>query len=163
MAGPAKQKQHKQEKQEQKQARSSDDSSSSRNNTQRSINKYDGNKDPAGHGKGVLDYTRPQDLKNLSDFLGFAGYEVARGVSTNALFQSAHASTQANGCFASRSPVVLSIRLVWWVHINPSSTPPESPPSPATHRFRKITSFYSYQILHWHCTSLCIFDYLSPS
>lgn len=83
MAGPSKQRAHK--KQEQEQARSSDNSSASRNNTQRSINKFDGNKDPTGHGKGVLDYTRPQDLKNLAEFLGLGGHEAARGVSETPL------------------------------------------------------------------------------
>jgi|SRR5690242_1024598 len=92
MAGPAsaqkqKQKQQKQQQQQQKQqpaARSADNSSASRNPTQRSINKFDGNKDPHGHGKGVLDYTRPNDLKNLSEFLGMGGWYTARGVSSNA-------------------------------------------------------------------------------
>lgn len=84
MAGPAKQ-HAKKEKQQQQQARSSNDASSiSRDPTQRSINKFDGNKDPHGHGAGVLDYTRPNDLKNLSEFLGMSGWYTARGVSSNA-------------------------------------------------------------------------------
>lgn len=94
MAGPAsaqkqKQKQQKQQQQQQQPAaRSADNSSASRNPTQRSINKFDGNKDPHGHGKGVLDYTRPNDLKNLSEFLGMGGWYTARGVSSNAPFSA---------------------------------------------------------------------------
>lgn len=86
MAGPAKNRNDAQKKQQQQQqaARSSDNSSSSRDPTQRSINKFDGNKDPHGHGAGVMDYTRANDLKNLSEFLGMAGWYTARGVSANA-------------------------------------------------------------------------------
>ena len=83
MAGAPKQRARR-EKQQQQQARSSDNSSASRDPTQRSINKYDGNKDPHGHGTGVMDYTRPNDLKNLSEFLGMSGWYTARGVSANA-------------------------------------------------------------------------------
>ncbi|KAH3910556.1 hypothetical protein HBI56_202860 [Parastagonospora nodorum] len=62
---------------------SSDGSSSaSRDPTQRSepksINKLDGNRDPSAN--GVLDYTRPTDLKNISEFLGLAGWYTARGI-----------------------------------------------------------------------------------
>ncbi|UPX19247.1 Protein argonaute [Ascochyta rabiei] len=88
MAGPAKsraQKEKQQQKQQQQQTRSSNDSSSaSRDPTQRSINKLDGNKDPQGHGQGVLDYTKPNDLKNLSEFLGISGWYTARGHSVPA-------------------------------------------------------------------------------
>ena len=90
MAGPAKQRAQK-EKQQQQATRSSNDSSASRDPTQRSINKYDGNKDPHGHGAGVLEYTRLNDLKNLSEFLGMAGWYTARGVSANALSHSIYA------------------------------------------------------------------------
>ena len=65
---------------------SSGSSSASRDPTQRSapksIPRLDGNRDP--HVNGVLDYTRPTDLKNISEFLGIAGWYTARGVSTNA-------------------------------------------------------------------------------
>lgn len=84
MAGPAKQRSQHQKQKQQQTARSVDNSSSSRDPTQRSINKFDGNKDPHGHGQGVLDYTRPNDLKNLSEFLGMSGWYTARGVSSNA-------------------------------------------------------------------------------
>lgn len=83
MAGPAKSRSNAQKQQQQQAARSSDNSSSSRGPTQRSINKFDGNKDPHGHGTGVMDYTRPNDLKNLSEFLGMSGWYTARGVSAN--------------------------------------------------------------------------------
>lgn len=64
---------------------SSGGSSASRDPTQRSapksIPRLDGNRDPTIH--GVLEYTRPTDLKNISEFLGLAGWYAARGVSTN--------------------------------------------------------------------------------
>ncbi|KAF3005095.1 hypothetical protein E8E13_009910 [Curvularia kusanoi] len=78
MAGPSKQRVQRQEKQQKQQARSADNSSASRP-TQGSINKYDGNRDPDSPGQGVMDYTRLNDLKNLSEFLGMAGWCVARG------------------------------------------------------------------------------------
>ncbi|KAJ4987318.1 eukaryotic translation initiation factor 2c [Stagonosporopsis vannaccii] len=82
MAGPPKRRTQSQKKQQQQQAaRSADNSTASRDPTQRSINKFDGNKDPHGHGKGVEDYTRPNDLKNISEFLGLAGWYTARGLS----------------------------------------------------------------------------------
>jgi eukaryotic translation initiation factor 2C len=60
-------------------------SSASRDPTQRSapqsIPRLDGNRDPSL--AGVLDYTRPTDLKNISEFLGLAGWYTARGVSAN--------------------------------------------------------------------------------
>ncbi|KAF1362486.1 Piwi-domain-containing protein [Lizonia empirigonia] len=79
MAGPAKKRGQK-EKQPQQQASSSQDSSASRDPTQRSINKLDGNKDPHGHGEGVMEYTKESDLKNLSEFLGISGWYTARGL-----------------------------------------------------------------------------------
>lgn len=83
MAGPAK----KNAKREQKSQGSSNGSSSaSRDPTQRSLPKsiprLDGNRDPKAL---VIDYTRPGDLKNISEFLGIAGWYTARGVSTNIL------------------------------------------------------------------------------
>jgi len=88
MAGPAKQRAQK-EKQQQQQAGSSNNSSSaSCDPTPHSIDKSNGNKDPNGHGVGVMDYTKPNDLKNLSEFLGMSGWYTARGVSTNAFASS---------------------------------------------------------------------------
>ncbi|KAI2476034.1 Piwi multi-domain protein [Pyrenophora tritici-repentis] len=64
---------------------SSDGSSSASRNPQRSMTKsiprLDGNRDPST--KIAIDYTQPNDLKNLSEFLGMAGWYAARGVSTN--------------------------------------------------------------------------------
>jgi eukaryotic translation initiation factor 2C len=108
MAGPAKNRnlQQKQQKQQQQQAaRSSDNSWSSRDPTQRSINKFDGNKDPHGHGAGVMEYTRPNDLKNLSEFLGMAGWAAARGVSANAPI-SAYICMHARSCL----PCILTMQ-----------------------------------------------------
>lgn len=54
----------------------------------KSITRLDGNRDPTtvtNKGRNAIDYSRPQDLKNISEALGFAGWCVARGVSTNAL------------------------------------------------------------------------------
>lgn len=83
MAGPAKVRTASQKQQQQQQTAGSSGDSSSRDPTQRSINRFDGNRDPHGHGAGVMDYTRPNDLKNLSEFLGMAGWYTARGVSEN--------------------------------------------------------------------------------
>lgn len=59
-------------------------SSTSRDATQRSapksISRLDGNRDPSA--RNAVDYTKPTDLKNLSEFLGIAGWYTARGVST---------------------------------------------------------------------------------
>jgi eukaryotic translation initiation factor 2C len=89
MAGPSKRRAIA-EKQPHQQGSSQGSSSASRDPTQRStpqsISRLDGNRDPslAATTGGVLDYTRPTDLKNISEFLGLAGWYVARGVSTNA-------------------------------------------------------------------------------
>lgn len=68
-------------------------SSESRDPTQRSVPKsiprLDGNRDPS-RGNPV-DYSKPTDLKNISDFLGIAGWYTARGVSANSfVFQLAY-------------------------------------------------------------------------
>jgi hypothetical protein len=61
--------------------------SSGRDDTQRStpksIPRLDGNRDPAIRSTKpiAVDYSKPNDLKNISDFLGMAGWYVARGVS----------------------------------------------------------------------------------
>ncbi len=46
--------------------------------TPKSIPRLDGNRDPTIN---ATDYTDPRDLKNLSEFLGAAGWYAARGVS----------------------------------------------------------------------------------
>lgn len=102
MAGPAKNRNH-QQKHQQQTGRSSDNSSSSRDPTQRSISKFDGNKDPHGHGAGVMDYTRPNDLKNLSEFLGMGGWAAARGVSTSG--PDMHACTQPFAMYSGHANV----------------------------------------------------------
>lgn len=107
MAGPVK----KRAEAEKKSSDLSNDSASqSRDLTQRStksIPRLDGNRDPSD--RKVVDYTVPNDLKNLSEFLSMRGWYAARGVSTNAFqSQSAHASAP---------PMLRSI-------ISPSSTTP---------------------------------------
>jgi hypothetical protein len=82
----------------QPQGSSDGSSSASRDPTQRStpksIPRFDGNRDPSA---GVLEYTRPTDLKSISEFLGLAGWYAARGVSTNALLsQPVYACTFSN-------------------------------------------------------------------
>lgn len=112
MAGPAKKRGQK-EKQTQQQAGSSQDSSASRDPTQRSINKLDGNKDPQGHGAGVMEYTKEGDLKNLSEFLGISGWYTARGVSANTLLPKPMYACIANVC--------MSCTIHTLVHLTPSS------------------------------------------
>jgi len=69
-------------------ASSNGSSSESRQLTQRapskSIPRLDGNRDPNIR-VPAIEYTRPTDLKNISDFLGLAGWYAARGVSSNTL------------------------------------------------------------------------------
>jgi hypothetical protein len=88
MAGPAK----KRAQAEKKSSGSSDTQSSSNDRTQRSSPKaiapLDGNMDPDAPravtqvaGRVPADYTNAKDLKNISDFLGMAGWYTARGVS----------------------------------------------------------------------------------
>ena len=88
MAGPAK----KRAQAEKKSSGSSDAQSSSNDRTQRSSPKaiapLDGNMDPDAPravtqvtGRIPTDYTNARDLKNISDFLGMAGWYTARGVS----------------------------------------------------------------------------------
>ena len=66
---------------------SSGSSGNSRDATERSalksITRLDGNRDPTppNNGRHAIDYSRPQDLKNISEALGYAGWCVARGVS----------------------------------------------------------------------------------
>ena len=80
MAGAAK-KNAKREKQPKDSSNGS--SSGSRDPTQRSsgksIPRLDGNRDPNSN---AVDYAKPTDLKNISEFLGLAGWYTARGVST---------------------------------------------------------------------------------
>ncbi len=146
MAGPAKHRAQKEKQQQQQQARSSDNSSASHGPTQRSINKFDGNKDPHGHGQGVTDYTRPNDLKNLSEFLGMSGWCAARGVSTNTplshTFNISFAMYHVDCTTSVYAPV--SIRLDA-VHIDPCLHPLPCP-SCLLHILwpRKISHTYSF-------------------
>lgn len=86
MGGPAKR------RAEAEKATSSSGGSSGRSHdatersTPKSIPRLDGNRDPivTNIGHNAIDYSRPQDLKNISEALGYAGWCVARGVSTNA-------------------------------------------------------------------------------
>jgi hypothetical protein len=85
MGRPAKRRAHT----EQQAASSSGDSSSaSRDPTQRSepksIPRLDGNRDPVA-GRIPIDYSKPTDLKNISEALGLGGWYAARGVSANSL------------------------------------------------------------------------------
>ena len=150
MAGPAKQRAQK-EKQQQQATRSSNDSSASRDPTQRSINKYDGNKDPHGHGAGVLEYTRLNDLKNLSEFLGMAGWYTARGVSANALSQSIYAYIHTIQTLRSRVPA--SHRVDAWLKYPPQR------PFPSVFHIQH-TSVPPRKIPHSCCTSTCVIDIL---
>lgn len=97
MAGPTK---HRAQREKELQGSSNASSSESRDPTQRSIPKsiprLDGNRDPTGKLPGVLAYTKPTDLKNISDFLGIAGWCTARGVSTNTI--PSHAACQQWPC-----------------------------------------------------------------
>lgn len=71
-------------------ADTSSDSSVSHDATQRSITKsiprLDGNRDPTSN--GVLAYTKPTSLKNISEFLGLGGWYTARGVSPDNFLSS---------------------------------------------------------------------------
>ena len=81
MAGPAKKRA---QAEKQSNGSSNGSSSQSRDPTQRSAPKSiprDGNRDP--NVRAPVEYTDPRDLKNISDFLGMAGWYQARGVSTN--------------------------------------------------------------------------------
>ena len=82
MAGPAKKRA---QAEKQSNGSSNGSSSQSRDPTQRSapksIPRLDGNRDP--NVRAPVEYTDPRDLKNISDFLGMAGWYQARGVSTN--------------------------------------------------------------------------------
>ena len=70
-------------REQQSQGSSNGSASDSRDPTQRSaaqsIPRLDGNRDP---NLKAIDYTKPTDLKNISEFLGLAGWYAARGVST---------------------------------------------------------------------------------
>jgi len=98
MAGPAKKRA---QAEKQSNGSSNGSSSESRDPTQRSapksIPRVDGNRDP--NVRACVDYTDPRDLKNISDFLGIAGWYQARGVSTNTpLSQAAWASCMHLSC-----------------------------------------------------------------
>lgn len=172
MAGPAKNRGLAQKAQQQQAARSSNNSSSSRDQpTQRSINKFDGNKDPQGHGADSRpeDRWRSQDLKNLSEFLGIGGWAAARGVSTNAPISTC-ICIHARNCLPcihtmrSRSPRTRRSK----VRMHSINTPP--PPvlltpshSHIVHSFRNKLPSNLTQFPHCPYASTCTFDYLSPS
>ena len=69
---------------------SSSGNSSGPSRDPKSVDRMDGNRDPVlPTGPGLskmpaIDYSRPQDLKNISEALGYSGWCIARGVSTNA-------------------------------------------------------------------------------
>ncbi|CAN9089423.1 unnamed protein product [Alternaria alternata] len=79
MAGPAKKRA---QAEKQSNGSSNGSSSQSRDPTQRSapksIPRLDGNRDP--NVRAPVEYTDPRDLKNISDFLGMAGWYQARGI-----------------------------------------------------------------------------------
>ncbi|KAL1800152.1 hypothetical protein ACET3X_000494 [Alternaria dauci] len=79
MAGPAKKRA---QAEKQSNGSSNGSSSQSRDPTQRSapksIPRLDGNRDP--NVRVPVDYSDPRDLKNISDFLGMAGWYQARGI-----------------------------------------------------------------------------------
>ncbi|KAI4955490.1 hypothetical protein J4E91_001351 [Alternaria rosae] len=79
MAGPAKKRA---QAEKHSNGSSNGSSSESRDPTQRSapksIPRVDGNRDP--NVRACVDYTDPRDLKNISDFLGIAGWYQARGL-----------------------------------------------------------------------------------
>jgi eukaryotic translation initiation factor 2C len=87
MAGPGK---RRAESEKKGSSSSGNSSGRSRDATERSapksIPRLDGNRDPVGPDtlKYAIDHSRPQDLKNISEALGYAGWCIARGVSTNA-------------------------------------------------------------------------------
>lgn len=87
MAGPAKKRA---QADKQPSGSSNGSSSESRDPTQRSVPKsiprLDGNRDPSI--KAVVDYANPNDLKNISDFLGLGGWYAARGVSKTTILLS---------------------------------------------------------------------------
>ncbi|KAH9879904.1 hypothetical protein J1614_001928 [Plenodomus biglobosus] len=91
MAGPTKRRA--QAEKDPEQGSSKESSSESRDPTQRSapknIPRLDGNRDP-GIKVPAIDYTKPSDLKNISEFLGLAGWYTARGVSSNVPYPSLH-------------------------------------------------------------------------
>ncbi|RAR09531.1 Piwi-domain-containing protein [Stemphylium lycopersici] len=91
MAGPAKKRA---QADKQPSGSSNGSSSESRDPTQRSVPKsiprLDGNRDPSI--KAVVDYANPNDLKNISDFLGLGGWYAARGTHLPFLHIAEHAN-----------------------------------------------------------------------
>ncbi|KAH9862202.1 hypothetical protein IAQ61_010405 [Plenodomus lingam] len=106
MAGPTKRRA--QVEKDPKQDSSKGSSSKSREATQvsvpKSIPRLDGNRDPSIK-VPAIEYTRPTDLKNISEFLGIAGWYTARGVSSNVLLLCLHIHLH--------SLVMLSLRMIW--------------------------------------------------
>ena len=87
MAGAAKKNAQREKKQQQNSSNSS--SSESRDPTQqsspKSIPRLDGNRDPNISTSTAIEHSKANDLKNISEFLGIAGWYTARGVSINVL------------------------------------------------------------------------------
>ncbi|KAF2641273.1 Piwi-domain-containing protein [Massarina eburnea CBS 473.64] len=72
--------------QAEKKGTSSSDNSSSNNSrnattlsSEKAISRLDGNRDPAAARRIPVEYSKPTDLKNISDFLGIGGWYAARG------------------------------------------------------------------------------------
>lgn len=59
-------------------AKSSSSGDATERSSLQSIPRLDGNRDPT---VAAVDYSQPNDLKNISEFLGLAGWYKARGVS----------------------------------------------------------------------------------
>lgn len=59
-----------------------------------SIPRFDGNRDPTANLKRAIDYTVPNDLKNLSELLGMSGWDAVRGVSAMAFLLFKHKHTR---------------------------------------------------------------------
>jgi hypothetical protein len=115
MGGPAKRRAHT----EQQAASSSGGSSSaSRDPTQRSepksIPRLDGNRDP-GAGRIPTEYSKPTDLKNISEALGLGGWYAARGVSANSLLLSRVPSLSVRrlASWTPRHPLHLRLRTLF--------------------------------------------------
>lgn len=96
---------------------SGDSSSASRDPTQRStpksIPRLDGNRDPliSGPHRVPTEYSKVTDLKNISEFLGLAGWYTARGVSTNGSLSflchaARHFPSQPASCMSLQTPCI---------------------------------------------------------
>ncbi|KAJ4291053.1 Protein argonaute [Kalmusia sp. IMI 367209] len=133
MAGPPKRR----AQVEKKSTSSAGDSSGhSRDATERSapksIPRLDGNRDPAvkNPGHNPVDYSKPTDLKNISEALGFAGWCIARGVSANAIPSRVYTTC------------LCSLSRAGHIYPNPSSTMANEEPARLPHEdFRDRRGF----------------------